>query len=70
MHRAKTHQSVYTALSRGVILAGTIILQGLNDKHFTDGITDDLRQKFREPELLDEITHLKYEESPHSRSMV
>ena len=51
-------------------MAGTIILQGLNDKHFTDGITDDLRQKFRELELLDEITHLKYEESPHSRSMV
>ena len=62
LHGAKKHQSVYTALSRGVTLTGTIILQGFDDKHLTGGITGDLRQEFRELELLDEITRLRYEE--------
>ena len=43
LHGVKIHQSVYTALFRGVTLAGTIILQGLDNKHLTSGITGDLR---------------------------
>ena len=41
-------------------MEGTIIVQGFNDKYLTGGITGDLRQEFRELELMDEITKLRY----------
>ena len=40
---------------------GTIIVQGFDPKIITGGASGYLRQEFRELELLDEITKLKYE---------
>ena len=37
-------------------------MQGFNDKYLSRRITGDLRQKFRELEIMDEITKLRYEE--------
>ena len=39
---------------------GTLILQGFNSKHTTGGCLGALRQEFRELELLDKITRLRY----------
>ena len=62
LHSANNHQLIYTALSRGFMLEGTIIVQGFNDKYLTRGITGDLKQKFRELEIMDEITKLRYKD--------
>ncbi len=56
-----SHMSYYTALSRSASAAGTIILQGWDPKVITQGCSGYLRQEFREQELLDEITRLRYE---------
>ena len=40
---------------------GTIIVQGFDHSKFMGGVTGWLRQEFRELELLDEITRIKYE---------
>ena len=42
LHSANSHQSIYTTLSRGSTLKGTIIVQGFNDKYLTGGIMGDL----------------------------
>jgi hypothetical protein len=57
----KTHQSYYTALSRSSTADGTAIVQGFNADLITKGASGWLRQEFRELELLDEITKLKYQ---------
>jgi hypothetical protein len=54
------HQSYYTCLSRSATAAGTIIVQGFNPKIITGGASGYLRQEFRELEILDEITTLRY----------
>jgi len=54
------HQSYYTCLSRSATAAGTIIVQGFNPKIVTGGASGYLRQEFRELEILDEITTLRY----------
>ncbi|KAF9460478.1 hypothetical protein BDZ94DRAFT_1223093, partial [Collybia nuda] len=56
-----THMSYYTCLSRSASAAGTIILQGFEPSIITRGCSGYLRQEFREHELLDDITRLKYE---------
>ena len=56
----RSHQSYYTALSRSATAKGTLILQGFNPKVITGGCSGALRQEFRELELLDEITRLRY----------
>jgi hypothetical protein len=61
LNSCKTHQSYYTCLSRSATAAGTIIVQGFDPKIITGGASGYLRQEFRELELLDEITKLKYE---------
>lgn len=61
LNSCKTHQSYYTCLSRSASAAGTIIVQGFDPKIITSGASGYLRQEFRELELLDEITKLKYE---------
>jgi hypothetical protein len=58
----KNHQSMYTALSRATTAKGTVLLQSFDSKKITGGISGDLRQEFRELEILNEITHLKYEQ--------
>ncbi|KAI0753004.1 hypothetical protein C8Q80DRAFT_1097109 [Daedaleopsis nitida] len=60
LQNCRTHQSVYTCLSRGSTLDGTIIVQAFDSNKLTGGIAGSLRQKFRELELLDEITKLRY----------
>ena len=54
---------MYTCLSRGSSLEGTAIVQGFDCTRITGGLSGYLRQEFRELELLDEITRLRYEDS-------
>jgi len=61
LNNCSNHQSVYTCLSRSSSAAGTIILQGFSSSKITGGCSGFLRQEYRELELLDEITRLKYE---------
>jgi len=58
--RSRTHLSYYTSLSRSASAEGTVIVQGFDAKKITSGISGYLRQEFRELNLLDEITTLKY----------
>jgi DNA-directed RNA polymerase subunit M/transcription elongation factor TFIIS len=51
----------YTALSRSASAAGTIILQGFDPSKITRGCSGYLRQEFRELEILDDITRLRFE---------
>ena len=60
LNNCKNHQSIYTCLSRGSIYEGTAIIQEFDDSKIRDGISDWLRQEFRELELLNEITRLQY----------
>ena len=55
------HQSYYTCLSRSASAAGTIIIQGFDERKITGGASGYLRQEFRELEILNEITKLRYE---------
>jgi len=59
----RNHQSYYTCLSRSATADGTIIIQGFDPKQITGGASGYLRQEFRELEILDEITKLRYEGS-------
>src|ERR1700733_4099859 len=61
LNNCNGHQAVYTCLSRSSTAAGTIIVQAFSDTLITGGCTGYLRQEFRELDLLDEITALKYE---------
>jgi hypothetical protein len=61
LNSCRTHQSYYTCLSRSATAEGTIIVQGFDPKVITGGASGYLKQEFRELELLDEITRLKYE---------
>jgi hypothetical protein len=61
LNSCSSHQSYYTCLSRSASAAGTIIVQGFDPRIVTGGASGYLRQEFRELELLDEITRLKYE---------
>ncbi|KAI0643578.1 hypothetical protein C8Q79DRAFT_879684, partial [Trametes meyenii] len=60
LQNCRTHQSIYTCLSRGSTYEGTIIVQAFDPSKLTGGISGSLRQEFRELELLDEITKLRY----------
>ena len=60
LNNLRSHQSYYTALSRSATAEGTLILQGFDSKQITGGCSGALRQEFRELELLDEITRLRY----------
>jgi hypothetical protein len=54
------HMSYYSSLSRSASAAGTMIIQGFDSKVIKRGCSEYLRQEFREQELLDEITRLRY----------
>lgn len=58
---SRTHQNYYTALSRGVSTAGTLILSSFHPSKITAGASGALRQEFRELELLDDITTMRFE---------
>ncbi|KAH9969213.1 hypothetical protein BGW80DRAFT_1117131, partial [Lactifluus volemus] len=57
-----THQGYYTALLRGTCATGTLILGGFHPTKITGGASGALRQEFRELELLDDITTLRFED--------
>ena len=57
----KNHMSYYTALSRSATADGTIIVQGFDPSNIMGGANGYIRQEFRELELLDQITKLRYE---------
>ncbi|KAJ7122511.1 hypothetical protein C8R43DRAFT_841236, partial [Mycena crocata] len=61
LNNCKDHRSYYVALSRGFRADDTIIMQGFDPKKITTGLSGYLRQEFRELELLDEITRLRFE---------
>lgn len=58
-----THQSVYTCLSRGSSLQGTVVLRMCMMEKLVGGLSGYLRQEFQELEILDEITRRKFEGS-------
>ncbi|KAJ7128335.1 hypothetical protein C8R44DRAFT_560038, partial [Mycena epipterygia] len=60
LNNCRTHYSYYTALSRSTSSDGTVLLQGVSPAKITNGISGYLRQEFRELELLNEITALRF----------
>jgi hypothetical protein len=60
LNNCRSHQAFYTALSRSSSAAGTIILQGFDSRKITGKASGALRQEFRDLELLDEITKLRF----------
>ena len=61
LSNCRSHQSYYTCLSRSATASGTVIVQLFSPRLITCGASGYLRQEFRELELLDEITKLRYE---------
>src|ERR1700732_440299 len=61
LNQCTTNQSYYTCLSSSASAEGTIIVQGFDPKKIMGGASGYLRQKFRELEILDEITKLSYD---------
>ncbi|KAH7871352.1 uncharacterized protein C8R40DRAFT_1029876, partial [Lentinula edodes] len=55
------HHAIYTALSRSRTAASTVILQGFDSRLITGGASGPLRKEYRELEMLNEITCLRYE---------
>src|ERR1700730_11833882 len=60
LNSCQMHQSYYTCLSRSASAGGTIIVQGFDPRVVTGGASGYLRQEFRELEILDEVTRLRY----------
>ncbi|KAF9034880.1 hypothetical protein BJ165DRAFT_1307222, partial [Panaeolus papilionaceus] len=52
---------VYTCLSRGTSLAGTLILRDFSENKLQGKLDGSLRQEYRELNYLDVITKLDYE---------
>ena len=65
LEHCDTHQSIYTCLSRASTLKGTVIFRMCNQTIVTGGLKGIrggyLKQEFRELELLNEITRLRWE---------
>lgn len=61
LQNSRTHQSMYIALSRGSTYEGTVIVQPFDGTKLTGGVSGYLRQEFRELEMLDDITKLRFE---------
>ena len=62
LNSCRDHLSYYTALSRSSTAEGTVIIQGFNPIKITCGASGYLRQEFRELELMDEISRLRFED--------
>ena len=63
LSQARSHQSYYTGLSRSATAAGTLILNSIHPTKITGGASGALRQEFRELELLDNITTLRFNDT-------
>src|SRR5882762_1435159 len=61
LNNCRNHQSYYTCLSRSATSQGTIIIQGFDATKITGGAHGNLRQEFRQLEMLDAITKMKYD---------
>ncbi|KAF5367284.1 hypothetical protein D9615_010468 [Tricholomella constricta] len=61
VNNSRSHHAIYTALSRGKSAQGTLLVQGFDARKVTGGASGALRQEFRELELLDNITQLRYD---------
>ncbi|KAL1685159.1 hypothetical protein GGG16DRAFT_66849 [Schizophyllum commune] len=57
---SRSHQACYTALSRGTSAAATAIVSSFNDALITKGLDDQLKREFRNLEILNDITRLRY----------
>ena len=66
LNNCRSHQAYYTALSQSSSADGTVIIQGFDTRKITGKDTGALRQEFRDLELLDEITKLRYISKLHS----
>jgi hypothetical protein len=62
LNSCRDHLSYYTALSRSSTAEGTVIIQGFDPNKITCGASGYLRQEFRELELMDEISWLRFED--------
>ena len=60
LNNLRSHQSYYTAISRSATAEGTLILQGFDPRQIVGGCSGALRQEFRELELLDDVTRVRY----------
>jgi hypothetical protein len=60
LNSCRDHMAYYTALSRSASASGTIIVQGFDHNVITSKCSGYLRQEFRDQEILDEITKLRY----------
>jgi hypothetical protein len=58
---SNTLSSVYTALSRSSSAENTVILQDFDLPELTSGVSGYLRQEYRELEILDHISKLRFE---------
>ena len=56
---SRTHQSIYTCLSRSATLQGTLILKPFDESKLRGGMAPDLAREMRELEILDFMTNLK-----------
>ncbi|KAF8575413.1 hypothetical protein K439DRAFT_1243445, partial [Ramaria rubella] len=65
-----THQSYYTSLSRSASASGTVILQNFEPNKIMGRASGWLRQEFRELEILDEITKLRYDITGDRRNTI
>src|ERR1700683_3680792 len=61
LSNCRSHQSYYTCLSRRATADGTVIVQSFSPQLITCGASGYLRPEFRELELLNEISKLRYE---------
>ena len=61
LNNCRSHQFMYTCLSRGSTYHGTAIVQGFTASKIQTGINSYLRQEFRELEMLNDITKLYYD---------
>ncbi|KZW03465.1 hypothetical protein EXIGLDRAFT_587129, partial [Exidia glandulosa HHB12029] len=56
LNNLRSHQAYYTALSRSAQAAATIILQGFDRRKIQGGLSLDLKNEFRDLEILDDMT--------------
>lgn len=56
----RSHQSIYTCLSRSSSLKGTLIIDEFDARKLVGGLTGALRAEFKDLDILNEITKLKY----------
>lgn len=56
----RTHMALYTALSRSSTLQGTLLLHDFDERKVTGAASEDLLREFRQLEILNDVTRLKY----------